>query len=244
MQVNDHDNDQEVLARLGQRDPWVMYLVLHASSSDPPTLGTALRLAARGCLALASSEIANEADHVSAFDAWHAESFRKVALRTRAKRWEQVSSLAGVEVNEAGFALRALVPIRKSERTRPVADAQAMTLKLPAPAGERLRRPGEALLLLNPNSQMSSGKAMAQVGHAALIMRDGLDRSMSDSWRQADWAVTIVAPSSSTWAKAAALSRSWGVRDAGLTEVDPGTLTVVATFGSELALTDADLVLA
>lgn len=238
MQVNDHDNDLKVLARAEQEDAWAMYLALEASSSAPPTLGCALRLAARGCLQLAESDLAR-AEHADAFAAWHAESFRKIAVRAHKARWRKLQTVSGLVVSEQDVQLRALVPMRKSQRSRPVLDAQAMTLELDAPtqAPDHART---ALLALNPAVTMSSGKAMAQVGHAAMMLHAAMDDDARAQWAADSHRLQVVVPSAQTWQRALEHPASWGVRDAGLTEVQAGTLTVVAVPAGALELSAAD----
>ena len=87
--------------------------------------------------------------------------------------------------------------------------------------------PTELTYLLNPRAHMSSGKTLAQIAHAATAaaQRPGL----CDDWVAQGCPGRILIPTSKIFG---ALCGSSGlaaeVVDAGLTEVPPGTVTVLA----------------
>ena len=114
----------------------------------------------------------------------------------------------------AGDAVVALPPRRRSERGPVLEKLQAMSTDLgpppPEPHGDGLR------YVLNPRLDMSSGKIVAQVAHAAVM---------------ADWdgeASLYVPPREEFDALCARDDLAAKVVDAGLTEVPPGTVTVLA----------------
>jgi peptidyl-tRNA hydrolase len=90
------------------------------------------------------------------------------------------------------------------------------------PADER-----EALTYaLNPAATMSSGKTLAQIAHAA-VMAD--ETGAVDDWVAAGCPSRVVAPDAATFAALAAREDCVArVVDAGLTEIAPGTVTVIA----------------
>jgi peptidyl-tRNA hydrolase len=88
------------------------------------------------------------------------------------------------------------------------------------------RRPGELLYLLNPRLEMSSGKTLAQIAHAAVMAADS---GACEEWVAAGCPAQVAAPDTDTFdelCRAGDLAAR--VVDAGLTEVPPGTVTVVA----------------
>jgi PTH2 family peptidyl-tRNA hydrolase len=73
---------------------------------------------------------------------------------------------------------------------------------------------------------MSSGKIVAQVAHAAVIVAD---TGAAEDWVRAGCPGRLVAPPADVFdAVAGGGETSGDVVDAGLTEVPPGTITVVA----------------
>lgn len=70
-------------------------------------------------------------------------------------------------------------------------------------------------LVVNTGLGMSSGKTIAQIGHAALMV--GLD---------SDLELRVIGASGAAWATLAA-SATAVVRDGGLTEITPGSETVL-----------------
>jgi peptidyl-tRNA hydrolase len=103
-----------------------------------------------------------------------------------------------------------------------------MSSELTAAPAEDDPRPvaGRMTYLLNPALAMSSGKVLAQVAHAATM---AAATGRAEPWVAAGCPGRVVVPSRAGFA---ALCGSADViaqvEDAGLTEVPPGTLTVLA----------------
>ena len=80
--------------------------------------------------------------------------------------------------------------------------------------------------VLNPAAVMSSGKTVAQVAHAAVM---AADTGALEGWVAAGCPGTVIAPGAARFAALAAQGACVArVVDAGLTEVPPGTVTVLA----------------
>ena len=148
----------------------------------------------------------------------------KVVLRARtAGQWAQVMEEERCVV--VGDAVIAIPPKRRSERGPVLEKLQAMTTALePAPAGSPAADQDRVTYLLNPRLDMSSGKTLAQIAHAAVMAAE-----RDPAWADAGCPADVVEPSQEAFE---ALCDSDGllarVVDAGLTEVAPGTVTVLA----------------
>ena len=152
----------------------------------------------------------------------------KVCLRARtAAQWEQVLAeplaLAG-EVD--GESLIALPPRRRSQRGPLLERLQAMSSALEPPPAEAPEQAGTVTYALNPAAIMSSGKTVAQIAHAAVM---AADTGELEDWVAAGCPGRVIAPGTARFAALAARGACVArVVDAGLTEVAPGTVTVLA----------------
>ncbi|MFJ3104600.1 aminoacyl-tRNA hydrolase [Streptomyces sp. NPDC086835] len=92
------------------------------------------------------------------------------------------------------------------------------------PAAPDRTRP---VLWLSPELEMSAGKAMAQAGHGAQLAWWELSDADREAWREAGFALSVRTADPAKWP---ALTKSGLplVRDAGFTEIAPGSCTVVA----------------
>jgi peptidyl-tRNA hydrolase len=101
-----------------------------------------------------------------------------------------------------------------------------MSTALEPPPEDAPAQPGTVTYALNPAAVMSSGKTVAQVAHAAVMAADSL---ALDGWVAAGCPGQVIAPGAASFAALAARGDCVArVVDAGLTEVAPGTVTVLA----------------
>jgi hypothetical protein len=196
-------------------DPLRMYLVVRRGAVDDRSrAGELAGAAAVTCV--------REPAFAEAVAAWRPRP-GKVCLRARsAGQWEQVLEEPHTL---AGDAVAALPPRRRSERGPLLERLQAMSTDLGSAPAEAPPVPGAVTYVLNPDAPMSSGKTLAQIAHAAVMAADaGLD-----GWVAAGCPGQVLAPARDAFAAAAARDDLAAcVADAGLTEVAPGTITVVA----------------
>jgi peptidyl-tRNA hydrolase len=155
--------------------------------------------------------------------AWTDGRIRKIARRARGAHWRAVQDLDGVTVAAGSAEVRALLPGPVDDVPREVSRLQIGGTELeaddPGPP-----EPGRPLIALSPRVEMSLGKAAAQVGHASMIL------AAVRGWTRArPFAVRDATPAG--WDELLAdveRGTAVAVRDAGFTEVDPGTVTCVA----------------
>jgi hypothetical protein len=206
------------------RDPLRMYLVLRRGAiAELARAGELAGAAAVACLRV--FEI--QPEHQGAIAAWR-ERPGKVCLRARTNaQWAQVlgepHTLAGAPDGEAVIALP---PRPRSQRGPLLERLQAMSSALEAPPEEAPEETGTVTYALNPAAVMSSGKTVAQVAHAA-VMAAGTGEL--ERWVAAGCPGQVIAPGAARFAALAARGACVArVVDAGLTEVPPGTVTVLA----------------
>jgi hypothetical protein len=206
------------------RDPLRMYLVLRR--------GAIAQLARAGELAGAAAVAclrAFEADpeHAETVAQWRKRP-GKVCLRARTSgQWEQVLAEPHALAGEAdGEGVIALPPRLRSQRGPLLERLQAMSSALEPPPEEAPEEAGVVTYALNPAAVMSSGKTVAQIAHAAVM---AADTGALEAWVAAGCPGRVIAPGAATFAALAARGACVArVADAGLTEVPPGTVTVLA----------------
>jgi peptidyl-tRNA hydrolase len=201
-------------------DPLRMFLVVRRGAVDSVARGGALAgAAAVRCV----RGFAEDERFAADLAAWR-ERPGKVTLRARGGQWDQV--LAEEPHVLEGDAVAALPPRRRSARGALLERLQAMTTAL-TPAPDCVEPdPARVTYLVNPRLEMSSGKTLAQIAHAAVMAADG---GALEEWVAAGCPAQVAAPEQAAFD---AMCESDGlaarVVDAGLTEVAPGTVTVLA----------------
>ena len=192
----------------------------------PPAARTpVLEAAARAALAVCLDPRAEEGgEWHEAVTTWIGSRIRKIARRARGAHWVAVQELPGVTVDVDGAQARALLPGPVDDVPRVVARLQIGGTDLPddepGPPGA-----GVPVIWVNGALGMTVGKAAAQVGHASML--DAAARGLD---AVPPYAVRSAPPA--RWAelcRAAERGEAVAVRDAGFTEVAPGTITAITT---------------
>jgi peptidyl-tRNA hydrolase len=210
-------------------DPYRMYLVARRGAfEDLETGGVLAGAAAVACL----RRFEDDPEHAEAIAAWR-ERPGKVTLRARGGQWDQVLqhesfTYAG---DLDGAAVLALAPQRRSARSETLTKLQALASALsPPPTVEAAPQPdtdGRITYIINPALEMSTGKTMAQIAHAATM---SAATGRLEDWVGQGCPGRVVVPATNALfdqiCTGDALTAK--VEDAGLTEVPPGTITVLA----------------
>jgi peptidyl-tRNA hydrolase len=209
-----------------------MYLVVR--KDHPLTLAQAMALAGAGSVRCADRFRAAPAWE-NAFRAWGVRP-RKVALRADADQMEELlGSLDGEPVESAhGVTLLALPPRRRSDSEPLLTELRPYTdPPRPKDGAPEDAEPGSPpmLYVIRPGVLRTAGKAMAQAGHAALLCADRLGPRHPDAfaaWRAAGAPGDVRVADLPRWAALRESPDTVVVADAGLTQVEPGTETVIA----------------
>lgn len=211
-----------------------MQLVLNVPKQTPPARNLTLCHAARAVAAVCLDERAGcEGFWRDGLDRWYSHRIRKVARRARNTSWEDVQALPGVTVGGAAGAsgagaVRAFVPSAVGEVPHAIAKLQIRGTELddapevPPPDG---RAP---TLVVDASLGMSGGKAAAQVGHASMLYAAALPVERARAWAAEGFSVNVREVAADEFAALAGCEGAVHVRDAGFTEVAPGSTTVLA----------------
>jgi peptidyl-tRNA hydrolase len=205
----------------------VLPLVVRIERAAPPERTDALEAAALAVLALLGDvRTAEGGEWAEAVRSWERGRIRKVVRRARGAEWRRALGLPGLTVAHGTAEVRVHPPVPLDAWPRDLARLQVSGTELadsaePGPPGEG------AVLWINPRLEMSAGKAMAQAGHAAQFAWWGAGEEDRRQWRERGFALAVRTADPADWTVLTGGDLPV-VRDAGFTEIEPGSCTVVA----------------
>ncbi|UQX03606.1 aminoacyl-tRNA hydrolase [Streptomyces sp. RerS4] len=207
---------------------FVLPLVVRIEKDGPPARTDALETAARAVLVLLTDERAHdEGEWADAVRDWQDARIRKVVRRARGAEWRKAGTLAGITVHGRDAEVRVFPPVPLDGWPKELAKLQVSGTDLDDPEPVAEPEAGLPVLWLNPDLDMSAGKAMAQAGHAAQLAWWELTGAERRAWQADGFRLAVRTAPRERWA---GLSGSGlpVVRDAGFTEIAPGSCTVVS----------------
>lgn len=208
-------------------DPWVMPLVLRTERGVPITHEQALSVTAQAVAMLMDDErTLPGAEWHESMKSWMHGRIRKIARRARSSRWESVvSTIPGIVASKEDIEVFVAPPHRMTNTPNELSRLQVSGLELPHTLHDKGHSGLPQLLIaMNPDLPMSTGKSMAQVGHAAQLASLMLPELEVNAWT-ANYSVKIsLEPSDFHHAPANCIV----VEDAGFTEIPAGSLTCKA----------------
>ncbi|GGJ84607.1 peptidyl-tRNA hydrolase [Streptomyces camponoticapitis] len=221
---------------------FVLPLVVRMEKTAPPTRTDALEAAARAVLVmLADERSTGDGEWARAMRDWQDARIRKVVRRARGAEWRKASGLPGITVTSpedaaepaegAAFApyaeVRVFPPVPLDGWPKELAKLQVSGTDLADPVDPPPADPSAPVLWLSPDVGMSAGKAMAQTGHGAQLAWWELSETDRKAWQEAGFPLAVRTADAVRW-RQLTISGLPLVRDAGFTEIAPGSSTVVA----------------
>ncbi len=207
---------------------FVLPLVARIERDEPPARTDALETAARAVLVLLSDErAAGDGEWAAAVRDWQDARIRKVVRRARGAEWRRAGALPGITVTGRRAEVRVFPPVPLDGWPKDLARLQVSGTELDDPGPPGPPAGGAPVLWFNPGLEMSAGKEMAQAGHGAQLAWWELSEQERAAWRGAGFPLSVRSAREADWEE---LTRSGlpVVRDAGFTEIAPGSCTVVA----------------
>ena len=209
---------------------YVLPLVVRIERTEPPARTDALETAARAVLTLLADErtVADDGEWAKLVRLWEERGIRKVVRRARGAEWRRAEALPGLTVTGGTAQVRAFPPVPLDGWPKDLARLQVSGTDLDDPETPPEPPAGRPVLWLSPGLDMSAGKAMAQAAHGAQLAWWELATEARADWRDAGFPLSVrTASDAAHWAELTA-SGLPVVRDAGFTEIAPGSCTVVA----------------
>ena len=201
-----------------EAEPYSLPLVLRLEKSgDLPTHEEALLAVVQGIAELFDKDRATGDPIWNNLELWMQGRIRKVARRARAAAWEKVKDSESIYVKVGNAELCILPPHKLAEVSPVIKSLQVSGLDLPREAAANNTN-AKLLIAVNPDVQMTTGKSMAQVGHAAQLAILNSSAPNLEAWKADSFSAGFTAwDSFSDWTAE--------VQDAGFTEIAPGTFT-------------------
>lgn len=205
-----------------------MQIVLKLPKTDPPARHNILAAAAQAVVRVCLDErVATDYAIHEAFHAWYGHLIRKVARRARNAGWEHIQHLPGITATVEDAQARAFVPSAVSAVPAEIKKLQISGTDVPWE--EELPEPTEPVVIYcDAGLVMSVGKAAAQVGHASMMLAAQRPVEFVEAWAKAGFPLAVREVPSEVFQAHCEAPDAVAIRDAGFTEVEPGSITVVA----------------
>ncbi|HWD80495.1 MAG TPA: peptidyl-tRNA hydrolase [Kribbella sp.] len=213
----------------------VLTLVVRVEKNARPSQTDALETAARAVLAILADERSyGEGEWAAAMAAWQDNRIRKITKRARGIEWRRAEALPGITVTGTGSGgaaapaeVRVFPPTGVDEVPVELFKLQVSGTDFEDTEELPPLEPGVPVLWVNPALEMSSGKAMAQCGHASQLAWWALPDNARKEWQSTDFALAVRTATPANWADLLKTNLPV-VQDAGFTEIAPGSRTVIA----------------
>ncbi|WP_330465586.1 peptidyl-tRNA hydrolase [Streptomyces longwoodensis] len=207
---------------------FVLPMVVRIEKAAPPARTDALETAARAVLViLGDARSTGDGEWAEAVRDWQDARIRKVVRRARGAEWRRAEALPGITVTGKSAEVRVFPPVPLDGWPKDLARLQVSGTDLDDPEAPEPADPGVPVLWLNPGLEMSAGKAMAQAGHGAQLAWWELSERERTAWREAGFPLAVRTAAPERWQELTGNGLPL-VRDAGFTEIAPGSCTVVA----------------
>lgn len=211
---------------------YVLPLVVRIEKADPPARTDALETAARAVLTILSDERSlgdgeSAGEWAQAIHDWQDARIRKVVRRARGAEWRRAEALPGITVTGKSAEVRVFPPVPLDGWPKELAKLQVSGTDLEDPEPPMDADLAAPVLWLNPDLDMSAGKTMAQAGHGAQLAWWELSDEERAAWRDAGFPLAVRTADPARWRELTTSGLPL-VRDAGFTEIAPGSYTVVA----------------
>ena len=211
-----------------QAPQFVLPLVVHIEKAAPPARTDALETAARAVLVMLSDERSlGDGEWAQVMRDWQDARIRKVVRRARGSEWRRAAELPGITVTGKSAEVRVFPPVPLDGWPKELAKLQVSGTDLDDPEPPTAADPAAPVLWLSPELEMTAGKAMAQAGHGAQLAWWELTVAQRAAWRDTGFALTVRTADPDRWGELTTAGLPL-VRDAGFTEIAPGSCTVVA----------------
>jgi len=162
-----------------------------------------------------------------AWSSWLKGRFTKSVRRGTAGQVEAAAEFAASDVMVGEARALGFVPSAYEDMVQPLPKMQVSGTEYPR-SENWVVDPEGPTIFINHNAEMSTGKTAAQAAHGLFAWALRLDQEGREHWVGQGFPVTFLEAPARQIKIMAELEGAVPIFDAGFTEIDPGTLTVVA----------------
>lgn len=197
-----------------------LILRLEKDPTMQPTHEEALLATSKAIVELFNDPRASSSDEwLPYLESWMSGRIRKVSRRARGSAWDKVQELEGITVTFGNAEVRVLLPHPLDKPPLEIKKLQVAGLDLPRDPNYDFNSPSKGLFTsINPDIKMTTGKSMAQIGHATQLAIFNSTEEEVRSWDDKGQEVHL-----GEWLSPVRWQAE--IQDAGFTEVAPGTVT-------------------
>ena len=164
-----------------------------------------------------------------AIEKWLNGRIRKVTRRARGSEWNKLLELDGFLYEENGVQIFILPPHPNHEPPALIRKLQVSGLDLEKQEPEDMPLSHHTMFIaFNPELEMTTGKASAQVGHAVQLAIFRNAPHVLEAWKDSGYPVAFVSWDAINEMMPQTMTPLIDVHDAGFTEVESGSHTVRA----------------
>lgn len=209
-------------------DPFAVVYVVNDSRDDEgniPAEKNILQASSDALFALLSSE---DESIVARVKEWTDGRIRKIVKRARGSAWDKASALEAAHFvgYYKGAEVLVFAPMRISEQPKELKKLQVTGLNSHDFSSMEVDENNHLLVQVNDSLNMSTGKVVAQVGHAVQLFLTFGNTDEIRSWSNSGFHLKVVRAENLNESTATGII----VHDAGFTEVPSGSLTATANY--------------
>jgi peptidyl-tRNA hydrolase len=209
-------------------DPFAVIYVVNDSRDESGSIAAERDILQASSDALVQLLASDDEAVVAGVREWTAGRIRKIVKRARGSAWNKVETLDLPHFvgEHNGVKVLAFIPMRLSEQPKEVKRLQVTGLNSDDYTAVEYASEAHLLVKVNDSLNMTTGKVVAQVGHAIqlFLMRGEVEQIMN--WKDTGMKLRVVRSENLDETTATGII----VRDAGFTEVPSGSLTATAEY--------------
>lgn len=209
-------------------DPFAVFYVVNDSRDDEGNIAAEKNILQASSDALFKLLSSEDEAVVARVQEWTSGRIRKIVKRARTSAWNKVSALENTHFvgHYKGVEVLVFAPMRISEQPKELKKLQVTGLNSNDCSSMDVEEGGHLLVQVNDSLNMSTGKVVAQVGHAVQLFLSFGDMDEVRSWGHSGCHLKVVRAENLNETTATGII----VHDAGFTEVPSGSLTATANY--------------